>query len=179
MVVKAVLTCPDENMKGRLISHLVLLAYSVRILSSANIKLLNDRQTYLKFSHGSYMRFMERHNLRGGRVHGECGIADREAIGGTIQELLGEVKNYTADDVWNADEFGVFYRQAPKSTISSAAVEGRKVEKSRSTCLACWNRSGKQTFPLMIIGKREQPRVFHKSRARNLVLTITITQKHG
>lgn len=127
----------DQNLNGRLISGPVQRAYATRIVSLATNNLQSDRQIDLKFPNGWYTHFTERHNLRGRYVQGECGRSDQEAIARTIPELLAEVYKYSADDVWNRDEFGLFYRQASKWTISSAAVEGRKVEKSRITCRTC------------------------------------------
>ncbi len=90
-----------------------------------------------------------------------------------IQQRL---KNYNINDIWNADETGLYYRLAPCTTIAHTQMSGRKKDKVRLSYLVCANAGGTEKFPLMIIGKSKQPRCFKKKSGQELGLTIGITK---
>ena len=79
--------------------------------------------------------------------------------------------------MWNADEFGLSYRQPPSWTLAIGTVSGCKKEKNRLTFLACCNNDGSEKMPLMIIGNAERPRAFKKKYGRELGLEYHSNQK--
>ncbi len=64
-------------------------------------------------------------------------------------------------NIWNADEFSIFYQMLPRGTIAPARIPGRKKKKERTTCLACYNA----TF---LVGKSENPRCFNGKTSSEL-----------
>ncbi len=65
---------------------------------------------------------------------------------------------YHLNDVWDADEFGLFYKMAPINIIGPGMLPSQKKQKSCVTFLACANASGKEKFPFQVIGQSKKPR---------------------
>lgn len=71
--------------------------------------------------------------------------------------LLRKIKSrYSLRDVFNADEFGLYYRRSPNVTIGPARMQGRKRSKDRITFLPCCNSDGTERLPLLVIGRSEK-----------------------
>ena len=64
------------------------------------------------------------------------------------------------NDVFNADEFGLFYTAAPTKTIGPVALPGKKKAKHRVTFLVCTNIHGTERVQPLMIGKVTRPRCF-------------------
>lgn len=133
-----------------------------------NLSLPPQKQTKLMFSSGWLTRFQKRWNLKSIKSHGESGDADQAAIDRQMPLLRSTIQFYKHCDVFNADEFGHFYRMAPDRTIASERLPGRKCEKVRLTYLACCNADGSERLPLMCIGKAKKPRCFKKQEGQQL-----------
>jgi hypothetical protein len=73
---------------------------------------------------------------------------------------------YSPKDIFNADEFGLFYSMLPDKTYTfkGASCRGIKVNKERITVLVCANLDGTEKLPLLVIGKSKQPRCFRSTR---------------
>ena len=70
---------------------------------------------------------------------------------------------YTLNDIFNADEFGMFWKALPSRTSATEEekfASGMKSLKDRITTMACANASGTIKIPLLIIGKTKKPRCF-------------------
>lgn len=158
----------DQNAKHISVSGPLVRAYGQRLQDSANALLPENQKLCLKFSNGWFARFKARFGLSLRRIHGEAGSADMQAIENALPALRSLMAQYDPKDVWNADEFGLFYRQAPGWTLSHQPVVGLKKEKSRITFLACCNANGEEKFPLMVIGNSQKPRVFRGKSGREL-----------
>lgn len=66
-----------------------------------------------------------------------------------MQELL---KQWECDDVFNADETNLFWRQGPLTSLMFAAVKSKKLDKMRYSNVLCANASGSQKRkPLVIV----------------------------
>ena len=63
------------------------------------------------------------------RSHGEKNDADEVAVLKSIPEIRNKIKGYALNDTWNADEFGLFFKMAPTTTIGLGQLPGRKVQK--------------------------------------------------
>lgn len=82
-----------------------------------------------------------------------------------LKEFREKVKelDLTPDQIYNADETGLFYKVLPNKTLVSATeatAPGRKISKERITFLACTNASGMHKIKPLVIGKSLNPRAF-------------------
>ena len=71
------------------------------------------------------------------------------------------LSNYSPRDIFNADEFGLFYRALPQKTLhlKGEKCSGGKHSKIRLTGLAAANMTGEK-LPMFVIGKSKKPRCF-------------------
>ena len=71
------------------------------------------------------------------------------------------LSNYSLADIYNADEFGLFYQALPSKTMhfKDEKCVGGKFSKQRLTGLAAGNALG-QKLSMFIIGKANKPRCF-------------------
>lgn len=117
-----------------------------------------------KASTGWLDRFKERNGITFKKVCGESKSVDTESSDMTEwqSQLKRILDRYSPDDIYNADETGMFYRLLPDKTLEFKAVEchGGKKRKERLTALVCANMSGNDKLPLLIIGKYARPRCF-------------------
>ena len=71
-----------------------------------------------------------------------------EAVSGSLPFLQNMISQYDANDVWNLDEFGLFYNMSPSRSIAHTQLVGRKKNKARISCLACANATGSMKYPI-------------------------------
>ena len=73
------------------------------------------------------------------------------------------LSNYSLADIYNVDEFGLFYQALSSKTMyfKKEKCVGGKFSKQRLTGLAAGNAAG-QKLPMFIIGKTNKPRCFKK-----------------
>ena len=71
------------------------------------------------------------------------------------------LSRYKLDDIYNADEFGLFYAAPPNTSLhlKGTKCSGGKNSKNRITGLVGSNAVGDK-LPLLIIGKSKKPRCF-------------------
>ena len=71
------------------------------------------------------------------------------------------VSKYDLRDIYNADEFGLFYEGVPSKTFhfKGERCSGGKYSKARVTGMAASNALG-ETLPMFVIGKYANPRCF-------------------
>lgn len=167
----------ERNNEGITLCSAVVKHHAERLLKDANRLLPDNEQIVLKFSEGWLQRFKERFGLRFRRVHGEEMSADDNAIRREMPRLLRIVSTYPHADIWNADEFGLFYRQPPSWTLSTKPVSGFKKEKARISFLACCNYTGTEQMPLMIIGNSKKPHAFKGKTGQELGFDYHFNQK--
>ena len=70
---------------------------------------------------------------------------------------------YKTDDVYNADETGLFYKCLPNNTYTlkgENASRNRKESKDRLTILVAANKSRDDQLDLLVIGKSANTRCF-------------------
>ena len=117
-----------------------------------------------KASTGWLDRFKDRNGITFKKVCGEARSVDTESSDMTEWQsrLKCILDQYRPDDIYNADETGIFYRLLPDKTLEFKAVDchGGKKSKDRLTALVCANMSGNDKLPLLIIGKYARPRCF-------------------
>lgn len=78
------------------------------------------------------------------------------------QKWPGVRKHYKDEDIFNADETGLFYKMSPNSTLKfkSEKCIGGKLSKERVTFLVCANTTGTERRDLLVVGKSKNPRSF-------------------
>ena len=150
----------DKVSRGIQVNGEIIRLQADKLQQESNKLLPPTTQLSLKFSKGWLARFQKRHGLKFRRIHGEAMSANSDALREAMPDIINKVKAYAPQDVWNADEFGLCYRQPPGWTFSAASVRGFKKDKSRLTFLACCNSTGSERFPLMVIGRAQRPRAF-------------------
>ena len=71
------------------------------------------------------------------------------------------IAEYNPDEVFNADEFGLLYEQAPNVTVGPNPIKGQKGQKTRSAYLVCTYIGGTEKYLPMVIGRSEKPQLFN------------------
>lgn len=108
-------------------------------------------------------RFKHRNGLSFKREHGEKQSTDFAAAESFQSDRLPQLlSEYSPDDIYNADETGLFFKGFPDRGYTYKGVElsGGKKQKDRVTVLVCTNMSGSDKRKLLVIGKSKQPRGF-------------------
>lgn len=101
-------------------------------------------------------------------ISGESLSSDYDAVLPFIEKLqrIIEENNLTADQLYNADESGLFWKVLPNKTLAHTAEKsapGRKISKERITFMPCTNASGTHKLRLAVLGKSMKPRAFGNS----------------
>ena len=114
-------------------------------------------------SDGWLGKFRKRNGISWRKICGEADNVIQETVDIYRQEVLDELlDSYAAEDIFNLDEFGLFYKALPDSTMSfknDRCCDG-KFAKNRLSVLAGSNLSGCEKLPLLVIGQSAKPRCF-------------------
>lgn len=116
-------------------------------------------------SEGWLYKFKRRFGIRLLGITGEklsSDVAAVEPFKEQFQKVIQEM-GLTPDQVYNADESGLFWRLLPKKTFvhrAEASAPGRKLAKDRITFMPCANASGTHKLTMLVIGKAKNPRAF-------------------
>ncbi|XP_022160173.1 tigger transposable element-derived protein 6-like [Myzus persicae] len=113
-------------------------------------------------SEGWFYRWKKRENIVYKRTYGEQKDADFSAAENWLKtEWPKIISEYTPDNVYNADETGLFYRALPEHSylLKNENAKGCKISIERITVLCCASMSGKKQ-KLLAIGKSKNPRCF-------------------
>ncbi|XP_008581406.1 PREDICTED: jerky protein homolog [Galeopterus variegatus] len=114
------------------------------------------------FSGGWLWRFKARHGIKKLDAASEKQVADHQAA----EQFCGFFKSLTAEhglspeQVYNADETGLFWRCLPNPSPEGGTVPGLKQSKDRLTVLMCANATGSHRIKPLAIGKCSGPRAF-------------------
>ena len=124
-----------------------------------------------KATDGWLSRWKARHNIKFKKAHGEKASADNDSSEQwKITKIPTFLKNFCADDIYNADETGLYYRATPDGSLcyKHIALSGYKKAMDRITVLCCANMTGTDKRKLLIIGKSARPRCFKGLRMEGL-----------
>ena len=116
-----------------------------------------------KCSNGWLSRFKGRHDIIFEQINGEEQAVKEDDVIPWLELGLPEVlTDFDADDIYNADETGIFWRLLPDKTLTIRGEKctGGKKSKERITALVAANMTGTDKLPLLIIGKFKNPRCF-------------------
>lgn len=138
-----------------------------QLQKKTNLNLSPENHLKLKFSTRWIHNFKKRHCLKLRRTQGEARSADENAITEHMPFFHRIMLAYHRNDIWNADEFGLFYRQPPTWTLSSKPLEWFKLDKTRLTFRASCNASGTEKFPLMVINRAWMSHAFKKKTVQD------------
>lgn len=119
---------------------------------------LKIEQTYFNTSQGWLFRFKTRHGIRqldiqGKNLNGDLTTAT--LFNDEFNSLLSKL-NLSPDQVYNADESGLFWKMLPSKTLavqSEKSAPGHKSSKERLTIMTCSNATGSHKITLTVIGK--------------------------
>ncbi|XP_071053235.1 jerky protein homolog-like [Onthophagus taurus] len=116
-------------------------------------------------SQGWLHRFKLRHGIRQLNIQGEKLSSDKSAAESYLIEFNRLIETYelTLEQVYNADETGLFWKSLPSKTLAmqnEKNAPGHKSSKERITLMPCANASGSHKLPLLCIGKSKNPRSF-------------------
>ncbi|XP_055633874.1 tigger transposable element-derived protein 1-like [Toxorhynchites rutilus septentrionalis] len=115
-------------------------------------------------SKGWFYRFIRKHSIRNVQIKGESASADLKAAKSypaEFKQLIEVDGKYHPDQVFNADETGVFWKKMPSRTYVAKAeksASGFKVAKDRITLLFCSNASGDRMLKPLLLHKSLRPR---------------------
>ncbi|XP_055374156.1 tigger transposable element-derived protein 1-like [Condylostylus longicornis] len=114
-------------------------------------------------SKGWFENFKKRFSLRNVKLQGEQASADVEAAQKFILEIprIIEEGEYSADQIFNADESALYWKRLPSRTFISKNEKqspGYKTCKDRVTLHMCSNLSGNFVVKPMIINRSLNPR---------------------
>ena len=117
-----------------------------------------------KASNGWLQNFMKRHGLTTMNLCGEGAEVDKNdpELLKALDEFYDVISNYHPDNIYNADETGLFYKLIPRITVllpseSRMDTRGKKEPKDRVTLTVCSNASGTHKISLSMIGRAAKP----------------------
>jgi hypothetical protein len=119
-----------------------------------------------KASKGWLSRFKTRMGLRNHRIHGEAESAPLHLLPQFREELRNVLAQYEPQDIFNADECGLFYRMDSSNTLANASRKGKKKDKTRVTIMCAANASGTEKLKLLVINNSDMPHAFRNAGIR-------------
>ncbi|GFY31831.1 tigger transposable element-derived protein 1 [Trichonephila clavipes] len=107
--------------------------------------------------------FLKRNALHNIKITGESVTADEGAVKIFPEELAKIIEDgdYSADQVFNADETGLYWKKLPNRTYitkDEKTASRHKASKDRVTLLLCSNASGDRMLKPLLINKSLRPR---------------------
>lgn len=120
-------------------------------------------------SKGWLEKFKKRHGIRQLKISGEKLSNNEDAVKPFQDKFMDIIKekDLTAEQIYNADESGLYWKTIPEKTLASeleVRAPGSKVSKERITFMPCANAAGTHKLPLLVIGKAQKPRAFASLR---------------
>jgi DDE superfamily endonuclease/Tc5 transposase-like DNA-binding protein len=131
-----------------------------------------------KVSVGWIQKWQKRHGVTSKTKHGEAASVDPNLIASGRSKLSSILSSYNPEDVYNADETGLYWRQGPVRTLHFKNISGKKLAKERLTFLFCTNATGTDKRIPLAIGKSENPRSFGCRRTWRFNGSINVQYTH-
>ena len=101
--------------------------------------------------------------------HGEAASApNQELVDEERLSIQEELTRWKLDDIFNADETGLFWAMEPSRTLSDRKLSGHKANKSRVTVLLITNVNGSEKLRPVVIHKYQTPRPLRNINKSNL-----------
>ncbi|GBC17233.2 tigger transposable element-derived protein 6-like [Rhizophagus irregularis DAOM 181602=DAOM 197198] len=120
-------------------------------------------------SEGWLTGFKKRHGLQQFKEQGEASSAPSvESIENDRLALQDFLKSYNQEDIWNADETGLFWKMEPSKVLARGPISGHKKKKSWVTIFCAVNATGTEKMALSFIHKHKTPRAMKNLNYKNL-----------
>ncbi|XP_015363953.1 PREDICTED: tigger transposable element-derived protein 4-like [Diuraphis noxia] len=129
-----------------------------------------------KASEGWLGKFKQRHNITYGKISGEALNVDLNVTNSWLINVWPKLnEKYTPDNIFNADETGIFYKMTPDKALNFKGEKsvGGKLSKERITAFVAANMSGTEKRKITVIGKSKNPRCFKNIKR----LPVTVANK--
>lgn len=126
---------------------------------------------YFNASEGWLSKFKIRHNIVGKALCGEsASVSNVLAENWIEQKLPSLIEPYSPNNIFNADETGLFFKCLPNKTLTfkNQRCFGGKHSKERVTVLLGANMSGTEKLKVVLIGKSSNPRCFRGVKSLGL-----------
>lgn len=129
-------------------------------------------------SNGWLQSFQKRYNIRWAALNGEAAEVCQDTVDDWKQRLPALCEGYQPQDIFNADETGLYYRTLPDRSlvVKGATCSGGKQAKERVTVLLACSATGERLKPV-VIGKAANPRCFKGYAKHNLPVTYYANKK--
>uniref|UniRef100_A0A3Q2XR58 HTH CENPB-type domain-containing protein n=1 Tax=Hippocampus comes TaxID=109280 RepID=A0A3Q2XR58_HIPCM len=129
-------------------------------------------------SGGWLQKFVARHQLTNSILCGEGGEVKIETVSEWKGKLSGLIEGYSANNIFNCDETGLFFRTLPSRSYVSKreSAKNGKLAKDRITVLLASSMVGEKLRPL-VIGKSANPRCFTKDYKQQMRVTYEANRK--
>lgn len=148
----------DMNARGGQVSQDLIQVKARDIATKSNI-------TDFQASRGFFQNFKKRNSVAMKQLHGDSTSVDENIVNEWKKKIAGLTQDYSADDVFNLDELGLFYQLVPSRTFAvkgSKCLSGKK-SKLRITVLLGSNCSGTEKLKPLVIGKFAKPHCLRKA----------------
>lgn len=119
-------------------------------------------------SSGWLQRFKKRNGIRWKCLTGNAAEVDKNIANEWLENALQPLLLlYNENDIFNADEAGLFYKCLPGKTMAfkNDKCQNGKYSKDRITLMVCTNMSGSEKLKPLIIGRSKKPRCFKKIKS--------------
>ena len=128
-------------------------------------------------SEGWLHEFKRRNSIRLQSTKGMEDALHQDEVAVARRKMKEATAEYRPEDVFNADETGLFYRQLPTTTLvlSKQTSKEHQPAKERITVLLCCSSSGEQLKPL-VVGKSARPRALKSSALGSLPCRYTFNE---
>ena len=132
-----------------------------------------EKLSTFEASSGWVKNFKKRYGIKSRLLHGESEGIDSEKEQLAREELRKETSSYLPDNIFNADETGLFFRMMPSRTLALDTEHsfGSRKDKERVTILIVTNSTGTYKKQLTVIGKSKNPKCFAGINHMNLPVT--------
>jgi hypothetical protein len=116
-------------------------------------------------SDGWLTNFKRRFQIEWKTIYGESESVDPSVVEDWKEKLAKIINDYQASDIFNGDEFGLFFQCLPNNSmlLKGQSCKGGKQSKTRITVFVCCNMDGSEKVKLSVIGKSANPRAFKKT----------------
>ena len=96
-------------------------------------------------------------------ISGEANAVNEEDVSTWMNATLPSlIKNYSPEDIYNANEFDLFFKVLPNKSLAfkDENCHGGKYSKERLSVLLCTNSTGTHKVEPLVIGKSQRSRCF-------------------
>ena len=116
-----------------------------------------------KASNGWLDRFRKRYGISYRQISGESEAVDKSSVSTWLTQMLPPlIEKFSPKDVFDADEFGLFFKLMPDKSFvcKDEKCSGGKLSKERLTVLLCANSDDSEKLPPLVLGKSVKPHCF-------------------